>query len=124
MLHPLSSAPAQICTGALAGLVSVTAGCSVIAPWAAVICGGLAAPVFVYGEDLLERLHIDDPVSAFPLHGLWGLLFVGLLGKEEVGCYCCISVLVCVQALTAPPPITMFIPHPCCQWQACKLTRC
>lgn len=35
----------------------------------------------------MERLLIDDPVSAFPVHGLcgiWGVLFTGLLAKEEV----------------------------------------
>ncbi|GLC74174.1 hypothetical protein PLESTF_001470100 [Pleodorina starrii] len=73
------------CMGVLAGLVSVTSGCSVIEPWAAIICGFVAAFVCEGGDQLLERLKIDDPVSAFPLHGMcgaWGLLFTGLLAKE------------------------------------------
>lgn len=50
--------------------------------------GLVSAPVYVYGEAFMDWLHIDDPVSAFAVHGMcgmWGVLFVGLLGKEEVG---------------------------------------
>jgi ammonia channel protein AmtB len=36
--------------GVLAGLVGVTAGAVVLEPWAAVICGGIAAWVF-YGAE-------------------------------------------------------------------------
>ncbi|EFJ43712.1 hypothetical protein VOLCADRAFT_65690 [Volvox carteri f. nagariensis] len=74
------------CVGALAGLVSVTSGCSVLEPWAAIICGIIATFVCEAGDDLLERFKIDDPVSAFPLHGLggaWGLIFTGLMAKES-----------------------------------------
>ncbi|KAG2487831.1 hypothetical protein HYH03_013548 [Edaphochlamys debaryana] len=74
------------CIGALAGMVAVTSGCSVIEPWAAIICGSLAPLWYEAGEALLERLKIDDPVSAFPLHaccGVWGLLFTGLLASEN-----------------------------------------
>ncbi|PNW78351.1 hypothetical protein CHLRE_09g400750v5 [Chlamydomonas reinhardtii] len=73
------------CIGALAGLVAVTSGCSVIEPWAAIICGAISALFYEAGEQLLEKLKVDDPVSAFPLHamcGVWGLLFTGLLANE------------------------------------------
>ncbi|GIL76886.1 hypothetical protein Vretimale_8643 [Volvox reticuliferus] len=72
------------CIGALAGLVSVTSSCSVIEPWAAIICGVVGAFVCEGFDRLLERLEIDDPVSAFPLHGgcgAWGLIYTGLMAK-------------------------------------------
>jgi len=59
-----------VCTGALGGLVSITAGCGVVTPWAAVVCGIVAAPVIVYGEVLMEWLKIDDPVRG-GLFVLW-----------------------------------------------------
>lgn len=54
----------QVCTGALAGLVSITAGCGVVTTYSAFVCGVVAAPVVVYGEVLMEKLKIDDPVRA------------------------------------------------------------
>ncbi|KAL6751395.1 putative ammonium transporter [Haematococcus lacustris] len=76
----------SMCTGVLGGLVAITGGCSVVEPWAAVLCGSLSAPWVVLGDDLMDRLQIDDPCQAFPMHGMagiWGMLFVGLLGKES-----------------------------------------
>ncbi|KAG1673174.1 hypothetical protein FOA52_015285 [Chlamydomonas sp. UWO 241] len=76
----------EICNGLLGGLVAITSGCAVVEPWAAVICGAIAAPCVVYGEQLLIRFKVDDPASSFSIHGLsgiWGMIFVGLLAKQE-----------------------------------------
>ncbi|PNW81429.1 hypothetical protein CHLRE_07g355650v5 [Chlamydomonas reinhardtii] len=76
----------SLCNGMLVGFVAVTAGCHVIEPWAALICGFCAAFIFEGTCVLLLRLRVDDVVSAGPMHGCcgaWGVLFVGLLAKEE-----------------------------------------
>ncbi len=67
--------------GVLAGLVAITAGCAFVAPWAALLIGAAAGIVMIFGTVWLERLRIDDPVGAFPVHGLngvFGTLMVGL----------------------------------------------
>ena len=67
--------------GALAGLVAITAPCAYVEPWAAVTIGviaGLIVPPLVLG---VEKLKIDDPVGALPVHGMagiWGTLACGL----------------------------------------------
>jgi ammonium transporter, Amt family len=74
--------------GALAGLVSITAGCAFVEPWAAILIGAVGGCLVVFGVVLLDKLHIDDPVGAFPVHGmngLWGTLAIGLFGKESLG---------------------------------------
>jgi ammonia channel protein AmtB len=35
----------------------------VVEPWAAVICGLVSAPFVVFGDDLMDRLQIDDPAQ-------------------------------------------------------------
>ncbi len=78
-----------VCTGALAGLVAVTASCAYIDPWAALVIGVIAAPLALYGNFFVERkLKIDDPVGAFGIHGLnglFGLLAVGLFANGTYG---------------------------------------
>lgn len=67
--------------GALAGLVSITAGCGFVEPWAALIMGAVGGVIVVFGVALLDRFKIDDPVGAISVHGLcgvWGTLGVGL----------------------------------------------
>lgn len=74
-----------VCNGCLAGLVSITAGCSVVEPWAALIAGVVGAFVIWGSGKLLLRLRIDDPLEAFPMHGMcgvWGVFFVGLFATE------------------------------------------
>nr|AAM43910.1 putative amt protein [Chlamydomonas reinhardtii] len=74
-----------VCNCCLAGLVGITCSCSVVEPWAALICGFVAAFVFIGFEYVvLYKMKIDDPVSAVALHlfcGVWGLLFPGLLAQ-------------------------------------------
>ncbi len=74
--------------GALAGLVAVTAPCAFIEPWAAIVIGGVGGYLVVRGVELLDKLQIDDPVGAFPVHGIcgvWGTLAVGIFGRESLG---------------------------------------
>jgi Amt family ammonium transporter len=74
--------------GALAGLVAITAPCAVVDPWAAIVIGSIAGVVVVLGVELLDKLHIDDPVGAVPVHGMcgiWGTLAVGIFGKQALG---------------------------------------
>ncbi len=74
--------------GALAGLVSITAPCAVVSPAAAVWIGLTGGCAVVLGVRLLDRLRIDDPCGAFPVHGFcgfWGTLTVGLWGRESLG---------------------------------------
>jgi len=74
--------------GALAGLVAITAGCRYVEPWAALVIGGAAGGIVVAGVAALDRLRIDDPVGAVPVHalnGVWGTLAVGLFGREGLG---------------------------------------
>lgn len=79
---------AAICTGALAGLVAVTAPCAYIAPWASIVIGLIAAPLAIYGNFFVERkLKIDDPVGAFGIHGLGGLFGVLSVGLFADGTY-------------------------------------
>ncbi|MCL4436814.1 MAG: ammonium transporter [Thaumarchaeota archaeon] len=83
------SDPIAISTGALGGLVAVTAPAAYIAPWAAIIIGIAGGLIAVYGNFFVERkLKIDDPVGAFGVHGaagLFGLLAVGLFADGTYG---------------------------------------
>jgi Amt family ammonium transporter len=67
--------------GILSGLVSITANCSVVNSWHAVIIGFVGA-FFCYGVSrLLLRLRVDDPLDAFAVHGIcgmWGVLATGI----------------------------------------------
>ena len=74
--------------GALAGLVAITAPCAYVEPWAALVIGAVAGYVVVRGVELLDKLQIDDPVGAFPVHGICGILgtlCVGIFGKQALG---------------------------------------
>jgi ammonia channel protein AmtB len=75
-----------ISNGILAGLVSITAACSVIEPWAAFLIGVIGGAVYVGACKLLEKLRIDDVVLAIPVHcfcGMWGVLAAGLFATQN-----------------------------------------
>jgi ammonium transporter, Amt family len=72
--------------GLLGGLVAITAGCSVITPWAALIIGMVGGVVYYVGSKTLIALKIDDAVDAVPVHfgnGMWGLIAVGLFAEPD-----------------------------------------
>ena len=84
--------------GILSGLVAITGICDRVEPWAAVIIGALSSLVYGFSCKLLQKLDIDDPIEASPVHGfngLWGLIAVGLFdnqyglfyGQEGCGSY-------------------------------------
>jgi Amt family ammonium transporter len=74
--------------GALAGLVAITAPCAVVGLGSSIWIGLIGGVLVVFGIDWLNRSRIDDPVGAFPVHGLvgiWGTLAVGIFGQVGFG---------------------------------------
>ncbi|MDG2380159.1 MAG: ammonium transporter [Pirellulaceae bacterium] len=74
--------------GALGGLVGITANCDSVTNLEAIAIGGVAGAVVLFGVLLLEKLKIDDPVGAFPVHGLagiWGGIATGIFGDYALG---------------------------------------
>jgi Amt family ammonium transporter len=81
--------------GSLAGLVGITAGCAVVPPWAALIIGGLAGFVLMWGEKFVERtLKIDDVVGAATVHGICGFFGLIMVGVFADGTYAGVSGLI------------------------------
>jgi Amt family ammonium transporter len=71
--------------GVLAGLVSITASCSVVEPWAAIVAGIIGALIFIGTSALLKKMKIDDPLDACPIHGFcgfWGCLCSGIFATD------------------------------------------
>ncbi|KAK8941079.1 Ammonium transporter 1 member 2 [Platanthera zijinensis] len=76
----------DVCNGLLGGFAAITAGCAVVEPWAAIICGFVAALVLIGCNLLAARFCYDDPLEAAQLHGgcgAWGVLFAALFAKKE-----------------------------------------
>ncbi len=74
--------------GALAGLVAITAPCAYVSPGASILIGAIGGILVVLVTLLLDQMKIDDPVGAFPVHGvngIWGTLSVGLFGQKALG---------------------------------------
>merc|ERR1711924_209441 len=68
-----------LCNGILAGLVSVTAGCGNVEPGSAFFIGIFGGCLYLSASTGLKRLHIDDPLDAFPVHGVCGAWVFWLL---------------------------------------------
>lgn len=63
--------------GVLTGLVAVTGCADIILPHHAMVIGAIGGVIVVLAVLLLDRLQIDDPIGAIPVHafgGLWGTL--------------------------------------------------
>lgn len=77
---------APILNGILAGLVSITAGCGDVRPWAAVVMGVVGGIIYTATSAMQKQLLIDDVVDAGPVHfwcGIWGVLALGLFADDE-----------------------------------------
>jgi Amt family ammonium transporter len=72
--------------GILAGLVGITANCHCVTNINSIYIGSIAGVIVVLGIMLLDKLKIDDPVGAFPVHGLcgmWGGIATGIFGVAD-----------------------------------------
>lgn len=73
--------------GILAGLVSITSGCSVVSSWAALLIGVVGGALCFGASHVVLRFQIDDVLGAFSVHGacgMWGLLATALFATEHL----------------------------------------
>ena len=99
--------------GVLGGLVGITAGADQMGPTSAILIGAIAGVILVFGISLLDKLKLDDPVGAIPVHlicGIWGTLAVGIFGSMAsveqfinqligvgiIGAFSCITAIIIV----------------------------
>jgi Amt family ammonium transporter len=100
--------------GALGGLVGITACCDAFSNNWAVLIGGVAGALVVAGVMLLDKLRVDDPVGAWPVHGLcgiWGCLVLGFLPNThlESGATSFMTQLIGTASICAWSFVTMLI---------------
>ena len=75
----------MVINGILAGLVSITAGCNVVGPMAAILIGFIAGILVDVAVLFFDKMKVDDPVGAIAVHGingLFGTLAVGFFATE------------------------------------------
>ena len=73
--------------GAIAGLVSITAGPDLQNHLLSVLVGGIGGVLVVFAVPLVDKLKIDDVVGAISAHlvaGIWGTLAVGIFGAGTI----------------------------------------
>ena len=74
--------------GAIAGLVSITAGPDMVEQYWAILIGVVGGVLSTAGIKLLQALKIDDGVGAIPAHligGIWGTMAVCIAAGGNVG---------------------------------------
>ena len=87
--------------GILGGLVGITANCDLMTTWQAIIVGAVAGVLVIAGIMMLDKLKIDDPVGAWPVHGLcgiWGCLAIGVFGYGDFGVQLLGTAVICAWA--------------------------
>ncbi|TWT83336.1 Ammonium transporter NrgA [Planctomycetes bacterium CA13] len=93
--------------GALGGLVGITANADCVTNISALIIGAIAGLLVLLGVLLLDKMKIDDPVGAWPVHGLcgiWGCLAAAVFGGKPW-----IAQIVGTSAICLWAFVTMFI---------------
>jgi len=74
------------CNGILAGLVSITAPCSVVQAEFSIIIGVIGGLLYYGFSKLMVYLKIDDPLDAAAVHGMcgfWGVISVAIFSTKE-----------------------------------------
>ena len=87
--------------GALGGLVGITANADCVSNASAIGIGFIAGGLVLIGVVLLDKLKIDDPVGAWPVHGLcgiWGCIAAGIFGGKPLVAQIIGSAAICVWA--------------------------
>ena len=79
----------QTLNGALAGLVSITAGAANMDPFGAFFAGLIGGVIVVFAIEFIEKkLKVDDAIGASSVHGvvgIWGTIVIGLWGIDAEG---------------------------------------
>ena len=73
--------------GAIAGLVSITAGPDITSHYWAIVIGAVGAVVCTAAMKLLEKMKVDDVVGAVPAHlfaGAWGTLATAIVAGADI----------------------------------------
>lgn len=73
--------------GMLAGLVGITANCDAVTNSESLLIGAIASVLMILAVLALEKLKIDDPVGAFPVHGVcgvWAGIAAGIFGGKPL----------------------------------------
>ncbi|MGH3090616.1 MAG: ammonium transporter [Rubrobacteraceae bacterium] len=73
--------------GAIAALVSITASCAFVAPWASIVIGFIAGIIMYATLVFVDRIGVDDPLGAIAAHGMggvWGTLSCGLFATPAL----------------------------------------
>ena len=76
-----------IVTGAVVGLVAITPAAGFVTPLAAIVIGGLAAPISYYAIRLRQKWGLDESLDVWACHGMggtWGALATGLFATKLV----------------------------------------
>ncbi len=74
--------------GFVIGLVSISAACSLVSPAEAAAIGLVAGLLVPFAVEWLDRLGVDDPSGAVPVHavgGLWGVIAAGVFVQGRAG---------------------------------------
>jgi ammonium transporter, Amt family len=93
--------------GMLGGLVGITAGCDAVSNLESLAIGAVAGVLVFVAVIALDKLRIDDPVGAFPVHGVcgaWALIACAAFGGKPWD-----AQFAGVAAYAIFPFVTMFI---------------
>jgi Amt family ammonium transporter len=76
-----------IVTGAVVGLVAITPAAGFVTPLAAIVIGGVAAPISYYCIKFIHSRKLDESLDVWACHGMagvWGALATGLFATKTI----------------------------------------